>query len=404
MNDNKSELYQKCLNPDCAFEGNSPNATLCQVCGTPLNEHYVPCDTQTKEATRKTKKKDWSKTFLKKINHNFDFVVICGLLVIVPISYLYSVRDKPSSTVIPPESVSPSQSTDIKIYPTIKEVAEVPAGIFTYGGSICFAALAREGLNEAIALSHSEFQLRYVEPKNSPGCTGGVEMLLTQDLSFAQNALPITTEELKEANRKGKELESIPVAKDGIVFYINKTNRIKSLSLEEVRDIYLGKITNWREVGGANLPINVVSLDPETNQDLQPVMGEDGVHLPKKVKIVRDYTSAIRQVASTPGAISYASSAIMLGQSSIRPIALSKNSETVPFSALKDDGTVNLQAFERNNYPITRQLYVVIRRDGTNNEKAGVAYANFLVSTEGQAMVRKAGFVPIYQAPFGKLK
>ncbi|MDJ0534853.1 MAG: phosphate ABC transporter substrate-binding protein, partial [Xenococcaceae cyanobacterium MO_207.B15] len=105
---------------------------------------------------------------------------------------------------------------------------------------------------------------------------------------------------------------------------------------------------------------------------------------------------AIRQVASTPGAISYASSAIMLGQSSIRPIALSKNSETVPFSALKDDGTVNLQAFERNNYPITRQLYVVIRRDGTNNEKAGVAYANFLVSMEGQAMVRKAGFVPIY--------
>ncbi|MDJ0747644.1 MAG: substrate-binding domain-containing protein, partial [Xenococcaceae cyanobacterium MO_167.B27] len=213
---------------------------------------------------------------------------------------------------------------------------------------------------------------------------------------FAQNALPLTVEELNEANRRGKELESIPVAKDGIVFYVNKTNGIKSLTLEQVRDIYLGKITNWREVGGEYLPITPITLAPSTNQALELVMGEDDVYLPKKVKIVRDYTTAIRQVASTPGAISYASSAIMLGQSSIRPIALSKNSETVPFSALKDDGTVNLQAFERNNYPITRQLYVVIRRDGTKNEKAGVAYANFLVSSEGQTLVRKAGFVPIY--------
>ncbi len=396
MNHNKSELYQKCVNPDCGFEGNPLDATLCQVCGTPLNEHYVPCDTQTKEATRKTKKKDWSKTFLKKINHNFDFVVICGLLVVVPISYLYSLRNKPSSTVIPPESVSLSQSTDIKIYPTIKEVTNVPAGIFTYGGSICFAALAREGLNEAIALSHSEFQLKYVEPKNSPGCTGGVEMLLNQDLSFAQNALPLTVEELNEANRRGKELESIPVAKDGIVFYVNKTNGIKSLSLEQVRDIYLGKIKNWREVGGEYLPITPITLAPSTNQALQLVMGSDDVSLDKEVKIVRDYTTATRQVARTPGAISHASTAILKGQSSIRPIALSKNELFPPISAILADGTVNLQAFDSGSYPLTRDLFVVIPRNGTTNEKAGVAYTNFLLSNEGQKLFEKAGFVPIY--------
>ncbi len=53
-------------------------------------------------------------------------------------------------------------------------VVEVPTGTFNYGGSICFAALSREGIRDAIAQAHPQFRLNYVEPKENPECSTGV--------------------------------------------------------------------------------------------------------------------------------------------------------------------------------------------------------------------------------------
>ena len=62
-------------------------------------------------------------------------------------------------------------------------------------------------------------------------------------------------EELKLAEEKDVELEVIPVVKEGFVFYVNSQNPVKSLTLEQVQDIYTGKITNWKEVGGKDSKI-----------------------------------------------------------------------------------------------------------------------------------------------------
>jgi phosphate transport system substrate-binding protein len=56
---------------------------------------------------------------------------------------------------------------------------------------------------------------------------------------------------------------------------------------------------------------------------------------------------------------------------------------------------VNEAAFADGSYPVTRRLFVILKRDGKLDEQAGVAYANLLLSDEGQALVKKAGFVPI---------
>jgi phosphate transport system substrate-binding protein len=247
-------------------------------------------------------------------------------------------------------------------------------------------------LNKAISNAYQSFNLRYTEPKfGNPGSTTGIAMLLAGELTVAHSSRTLTIQEIEKASRLGFQIESVPVAIDGIVFYVNKSLGIKSLSIEQLRDIYQGKVKNWQELGGVDLPITPISLDPKVDS----ILGLLNIsQMDNDVIIARDYTTAIRQTAATEGAISYGSSAIMGGQRSILPIAVAEDDESPPISALLADGTVNLQAFSNNLYPLNRRLFVVIRRDGTILEKTGVAYINFLLSEEGQKIVRRAGFVP----------
>jgi len=57
---------------------------------------------------------------------------------------------------------------------------------------------------------------------------------------------------------------------------------------------------------------------------------------------------------------------------------------------------LNKSAFADGSYPLTRKLFVVIKRDGRLDEQAGVAYTNMILSNEGQELVEKAGFVPLH--------
>jgi phosphate transport system substrate-binding protein len=273
----------------------------------------------------------------------------------------------------------------------IKERHSVPKENLTYGGEMAFAALAREGLNKAINDIY-QFNLRYSEPKfGNPGSNTGIAMLLDRELTVAHSSRQMTIEEIEKAKRLGFQVESVAVAIDGIVFYVNKSLGIKSMTLEQLRDIYQGRVKNWQELGGVDLPITPISLDNEVER-LTGLLNISQID--NDVIIARDYTTAIRQTAATEGAISYGSSSIVRGQRSIRPIAVAEDDESPPISALLADGTVNLQAFSNNLYPLNRRLFVVIRRDGTILEKTGVAYINFLLSEEGQKIVRRAGFVP----------
>ena len=384
MSVKQSKIYQKCPNPDCGFEANSEDAVTCQFCRTPLKQ----------KQQHKPVKKSLSLTASQSNWSLKSKVLLVGIFLAGGGWYLIAQRNQQPLSISSTESVSTeSIASDIKVYSTIKDVPNVPDGTFTYGGSVCFAALKREGLHQAIAELHPQFSLKYVEPEGNPGCSGGITQLLNQGLSFAQNAKPLTLQEQQLAQSRGKDLESIEVGRDGIVFYVNKSVSVNYLSVEQLKDIYSGKITNWQQLGFTNLALTPISLDPKTDEGLSLLMGQDDV-ITDRVKIVRDHTTAIRKVVLTPGAIAYGSAAILRGQRSIRPIGLINEDGGIPLSALLDDGSVNLGAFRGDNYPLTRKLYVVVVRDGSINEKAGVAYANFLRSEEGQEFIEKAGFVP----------
>ena len=389
--------------PRCSFPNNS-SQKKCKICDyrldTVLERNVASTNKLSSEKVAKNKIYSLYKDKRKATNSTSvigNFLLIAALLTTSVSLGTLTVKYFTNSSFLARHKAL-NKSGDIKLYDAMMDVPNVPVGTYSYGGATCFAALQRDGMNAAIEKAHPNFQLRYVEPTHSnPGCTTGIEMLLDRELTIAQNSRPLLESELEAAKLRGFELESVPVAIDGVVFYLNKSVGIKSLTLDRLRGIYRGEITNWQEVGGKNLPIVPISLDPQIDSILRLLMKtETAPTIAEEVVIVRDYTTAIRTTASTLGGISYASSAILKGQQSIEPIGLATDKNSPAVSALLADGSVNLQAFKKNYYPLTRNLSIVFRRDGTPNQQAAVAYINLLLSQEGQKIVKQAGMVPLY--------
>ena len=300
------------------------------------------------------------------------------------------------ATESPHATTSPVAASEFQYYNSMSEVKNVPDGLFNYGGSIVFAALTAKGMNEAISQAHPQFRLRYVEPSNgNPGSRAGVNLLLNGELSFAHTSSPLKDDDYDKANKRGVSLDQVPVAIDGIVFFTNPQLPVQGLSIDQLQAIYTGKLTNWQQVGGSNLPIVAIALNPKLTSAINILLdGLANKNLGSKVQIVRDYTASIRKVAATPGSISYASAASIMNQKSIRPLPIAKaksNQYVEPYS----DGHINTQAFRDSSYPLTRQLFVVLSHKGKPEYQAGVAYTNLLLSKEGQKIIEQAGFVPL---------
>jgi phosphate transport system substrate-binding protein len=170
---------------------------------------------------------------------------------------------------------------------------------------------------------------------------------------------------------------------------------IPGLSVDQLQRIYRGEITNWQEVGGSDLPIKPIGLDPQITSALKLLLGGDGTDIGANVEIVRDFTSAIRTVGKTPGGISYASAPLVMNQQSIRPVAIAKANSTNYVQPFTENKQVNASAFQDGSYPMARRLFIVIRRDGSLDEQAGLAYINLLLSREGQQITEQVGYAPI---------
>ncbi len=432
----------KIICPCCSYSENSPSAQECELCGTTLErerfKENIPLSNQVVQSTLADQlvlpKKSNSLANRQELslkqqeaskNLSFDYpdfprrstfqlfclIILANLLMaaILGGGYLLWRWDRsntsgsnlqsPSSKLderVKPNSQIQSDS-EIQFYRTMQEVPNVPKGLFNYGGATCFAALTKYGMNEAIAKAHPEYQLRYTEPLDSkPGCSTGIQMLLDSQLSFAQNGRPLQDSEYAKAKERNLTLKQIPVAIDGIVFFVNPQLPIEGLSINQLRDIFLGKITNWQQVGGPDLPIVAISQDPKVHITINSLL-KNGEKLGKQVKIVRDYTTAMREVGNSPGGISYSSAAIVRGQQSIRGLGLAPSDSTNYVLPFTKDGQVNLKAFRSNSYPLTRRLFVVVREDGTIEEQAGIAYANLLLTGQGQQIIEQAGFVQLYE-------
>jgi phosphate transport system substrate-binding protein len=310
-----------------------------------------------------------------------------------------------------PSPTAPGQSPNAPAAPAstggqFSEVANVPAGLFNYGGSTTWAPV-RGAIDPVMQQAFPTLQLRYTDPISAPASSGaGIEMLLNKQLSFSQSSRSLNPEEQQAAQQQGFSLKEIPVALEGLAIAVNPDLTLDGITLTQLRDIYLGNLTNWNQVGGPNLPIVPISrpIDGGTVEFfVGTVLG--GTPLPSSVTIANTTTEALRLVDSTPGAIYYASAPEVVGQCTVKPIAIGRQPGQFvrpyaepyvpPANCPAQRNQINSAALRSGEYPLTRRLFVIIREDGSQDQQAGEAYANLLLTQQGQQLLNEAGFVAI---------
>lgn len=302
----------------------------------------------------------------------------------------------------PPVQLSVQSSPAVEI----SQVQNVPSGLFSYGGSNSWAPI-RLKVDSAIQSEKLGFQLRFVQPNTAlSNSNTAIQMLIEDQLSFVQSDRPIALAEYRQAEQRGFKLKQIPVAIDGIAIAVNPSLKIPGLTLAQLRGIYTGAISNWRSLGGPDLAITLFS-SPKNDGTAQFYSNEvlSNRAFAPNIEIISTTTQAIRRLSETPGGIYYASASILVPQCSIKTVPIGRdadrfvNPQKEPVRSNADcvehRHQVNLAAFRSGQYPIARYLYVVIRENNQIETRAGNAYAEFLLTNQGQEAIAKAGFVRI---------
>ena len=302
-----------------------------------------------------------------------------------------------------PTSVAP-QSNSSDNFTTVKNV---PTGRFLYGGSTSWAPI-RLRVDSAIQATRPEFRLRYVTPTGeSPGSSTGIRMLINGTLDFAQSSRSLQDSELSNAQERGFKLQQTPIAIDGLAVAVNPNLNIPGLTIDQLRSIYTGKVTNWQQVGGANIAIQPYSRPANDGGTvelfIQEVLGNQ--RFAANVQFVGTTTQALQKLASSPGGIYYASAPEVIPQCTIKSIPLGRKANEliapyqeplVPLSQCPSQrNQLNTEAFQSGTYPITRNLFAIVKQNGKTEQLAGEAYVNFLLSNQGQELISQSGFVRI---------
>ncbi len=287
------------------------------------------------------------------------------------------------------------------------EVSNLPQGTFNYGGSTTWAPI-RKDVDSVLQSLCPEFRLRYTQPINEkPGSGTGIKMLIANQLAFSQSSRPVKAEENTEAQQKGFSLKEIPVAIDGIAIAVNHNLNIPGLTVTQLKEIYTGKITNWQQVGGPNLPITIYSRSKEAGGTVEffveNVLNKEEFSL--KINYIDTTTEALRKLAITPGGIYYGSAPEIVPQCMIKSLSIGRTNDKfvapyqqpfIPVSECPNKrNQLNNQAFLSGEYPITRNLFVIVKQNNQTDQQAGEGYTNWLLTSQGQQLIEKAGFVRI---------
>ncbi len=290
---------------------------------------------------------------------------------------------------------------------TFTEVKNIPEGNFRYGGSTTFAPI-REIVDREILEVLPQFQLIYVDPiSGTPGSGKGIEMLVKNQLNLSQSSRSIKENEHKKAQTKGFDLQEIPVAIDGIAIAVHPSLNIAGLTVVQLKEIYTNKITNWQQLGGPNLVIIPYSRNLKDGGTVEFFQENvlDKEPFGNNVQYVYSTTPGLQKVRDNRGGIYYASAPELVPQCLIKPLPLGKKvgewiapyqePYIAPSNCPNQRNTINKTAFQKAIYPLTRNIFVIVKKNGQLDEQAGIAYANLLLTQKGQELIKKAGFVSL---------
>lgn len=222
------------------------------------------------------------------------------------------------------------------------------------------------------------------------GSNSGLNNLIEGNIQVANSSRFISEEEKETAKRRGiKPVQGI-IARDAIAIIVNPRVGVDSLSIEQLQDIFMGKITNWSELGGLNTSIVIYGRDANsgTREFIKNrlLRGESDNHIITKAT----QNEIVNAVKMNLGGMGY------VGIGAIRDTEGRPSNDiwavNLYYPGYSAKSPYQLLAIEDGSYPLSRPLFQYYK-----NEPSGALkeFVSFILSEEGQAIVKKHGYFPI---------
>ncbi len=217
------------------------------------------------------------------------------------------------------------------------------------------------------------------------GGTGtGISALINGTTDICQASRKMKEKEQKlMVDKHGAAAVEIEVARDGLAVYVNNANKIEEISFAQLKDIFRGKVTNWKDVGGGNFPIVIYSRENSSGTYeffKETVLG--GEDFAATAQTMPGTAAVVNAVSKETNGIGYGGAAYGSG---IKPLRVKKDPAGVsiaPTEATVKDGT----------YPLARPLQIYLLKTPEGSLKA---FTDWIKGPEGQKLVTEVGYYPI---------
>lgn len=216
------------------------------------------------------------------------------------------------------------------------------------------------------------------------GSGTGIAALINGTTSIAESSRPMKDKEKTDVKAKfGKEVLELPVAVDGLAVYVHSSNPIHELSVPQIKGIYTGAITNWKQVGGKDERIILYSRENNSGTYVyfkEHVLGDADFH--PTAQTLPGTAAVINATSKDPKSIGYGGIAYGEGVKHLKVKADDKSPGVEP----------TMENVLAAKYPISRFLYWYFAGQPTGNVKK---LAEWVVSADGQAVVTNVGYYPL---------
>jgi phosphate transport system substrate-binding protein len=216
------------------------------------------------------------------------------------------------------------------------------------------------------------------------GSGTGISALINGTTDICNASRPMKSSERdKLKQRFGSRGVEIKTAQDGLSVYVQEGNPVQELSLRQIKDIYTGKITNWKELGG---PDGRIILYGRENNSGTYVYFRDNILLGEDysatMQSLPGTAAVVNAVAKDKAGIGYGGAAYGKG---IREVKIRKDESSPAYAP-------TLENIKNGVYPVTRFLYMYVKNKPTGTMKE---YIDWILSDDGQKIVSEVGYFPI---------
>ncbi len=211
------------------------------------------------------------------------------------------------------------------------------------------------------------------------GSGNGIKAILDGTCDIANSSRAMKEKELQSAVEKGLKIKEYTIALDMIVPVVHPSNPVKNITMNQLKGVYDGSISNWKQLGGKDEAIVIISRDTSSGTYevwSELVMKKSDVR--KDALLQASNGAIVSAVAGNPKAIGYVGYGYLTD--TIQPLSV-------------DGVEGNIANGKSGKFAISRGLYKYVNENKFSPEAQ--KFMDFVMGTEGQKLVKEAGFIPV---------